>query len=220
MPNLITLRTSRLLLRPWCEADRQPFAQLNADPIVMEHFPGTLSRSESDAMVDRIQAGFGERGWGLWAVEVQNRHSKDERQPPNRDEVGPPGARNAPGPPGQGFVGYVGLTIPRFEAHFSPCVEVGWRLAKRAWGHGFATEAARASLQFGFEVLNLDQIVSMTAVSNVRSQRVMQRLGMVHDASDDFDHPLLPADHRLSRHVLFRIIHPSNERSNRRGIFA
>lgn len=172
------LRTERLLLRRWRAEDREPFAALNADPPVMEHFPGPYSRAESDAAVDRIEAHFQQHGFGLWAVEIP--------------DVAP-------------FAGFVGLSIPRFEASFTPCVEIGWRLAADHWGRGYATEGARAALAFGFESLRLNEIVSYTVPENVRSRRVMEKLGMTHDASHDFDHPLLPAGHKLSRHVLYRI---------------
>jgi RimJ/RimL family protein N-acetyltransferase len=172
------LRTTRLVMRRWREADREPFAALNADPVVMEHYPSTLDRAASDAAVDRIEAHFDEHGFGLWAVEV-------------------PGT--AP------FVGFVGLMTPSFEAHFTPAVEVGWRLGCEHWGHGYATEAAREAVRVGFETLGLREIVSYTVPANTRSRRVMERLGMSHDEADDFDHPNLPAGHRLQRHVLYRL---------------
>jgi RimJ/RimL family protein N-acetyltransferase len=172
------LQTQRLLLRPWRESDLEPFAALNADPVVMEHFARPLDRSESDAFVARIRAHFAREGFGFWAVEV-------------------PGV--AP------LVGLVGLARPAFEAHFTPCVEVGWRLAREHWGKGYATEAARASIRFGFEQLGLDEIVSFTVPANVRSRAVMERIGMTRSADDDFDHPALPEGHRLRRHVLYRI---------------
>jgi RimJ/RimL family protein N-acetyltransferase len=172
------LQTRRLLLRPWRESDLEPFAALNADPAVMEHFAKPLDRSESDAFVARIRAHFAREGFGFWAVEV-------------------PGV--AP------LVGLVGLARPAFEAHFTPCVEVGWRLAREHWGEGYATEAARASIRFGFEQLGLDEIVSFTVPANVRSRAVMERIGMTRSADDDFDHPALPEGHRLRRHVLYRI---------------
>jgi RimJ/RimL family protein N-acetyltransferase len=151
---------------------------LNADPRVMEHFPAPLSSEESDALVARIEAHFDQRGFGLWAVEVP--------------DVAP-------------FVGFVGLSVPRFEAHFTPCVEIGWRLAAEHWGKGYATEGARAVLAFGFETLALAEIVSFTTTGNVPSRRVMEKIGMTHDPADDFDHPALPAGHPLRRHVLYRI---------------
>lgn len=187
----VTLLTERLRLRPWCDADREPFALINADPRVMEFFPALLSRDESDAMVDRTMAGFAERGWGLWAVDVR------ETRPAKLNDVG-----------ANRFIGYVGLAIPRFETHFTPCVEIGWRLAHDAWGHGYATEAARRVLEFGFTTLKLPEIVSFTSVLNARSLRVMQRLGMTHDPGEDFDHPVLPPGHRLERHALYRMKSP------------
>lgn len=175
----VTLRTERLLLRPWRESDREPYAALNADPEVMRHFPSTLTRAESDASVDRIVDGFARRGWGLWAVEVDG---------------------------GAPFVGFVGLDEPAWEAHFTPCVEVGWRLARAHWGKGYATEAARAAVAFGFDVLGLDEIVSFTVPANSASRAVMERLGMTHDEPGDFDHPRLPEGHPLRRHVLYRLL--------------
>jgi RimJ/RimL family protein N-acetyltransferase len=181
----VELQTDRLRLRNWLPGDREPFAALNADPRVVEHLPSALSREESDGLVARIDAHFGRHGFGLWAVEI---HA---------------GAR---------FAGFLGLAVPGFEAHFTPCVEVGWRLAAELWGHGYATEAARAVLTFGFETLRLSEIVSFTVPGNVRSRRVMEKLGMRHDPVDDFDHPALPEGHRLRRHVLYRIARatPSN----------
>lgn len=184
MPDQVTLLTDRLLLRGWMESDRELFAAMNADAEVMEHFPSTLTREQSDAMVDRIEKGFVERGWGLWAVTVGT----------------PPIDLESPA-----FIGFVGLAIPQFEAHFTPCVEIGWRLARTAWGRGYATEAAKAVIQFAFEQLKLREIVSFTASVNTRSIRVMQRLGMSHDPREDFEHPNLPSGHRLRRHVLYRL---------------
>jgi RimJ/RimL family protein N-acetyltransferase len=175
---LLQLRTARLLLRRWRQIDREPFAKLNADPVVMEHFPSVLSRAESDAMVDRIEAQFDELGYGLWAVEALD---------------------EAP------FIGFVGLSVPKFQAHFMPAVEIGWRLDRNHWGRGFATEAARAALADGFDRAGLQEIVSFTAAANARSTQVMQRLGMTHNPADDFEHPALPEGHRLRRHVLYRL---------------
>ena len=172
------LRTERLRLRRWREADRAAFAQMNADPEVMEHFPAPLTRLDSDLLVDRIEAGFDQHGFGLWAIEVVTT--------------------------GQ-FVGFTGLSVPGFEAHFTPAVEVGWRLARPAWGRGYATEAARAAIDYGFSRVGLPMIVSFTAAINVRSRAVMDRLSMTRDPADDFDHPNLPLGHRLRRHVLYRI---------------
>lgn len=171
----LEMKTRRLLLRPWRPEDREPFAELNADPVVREHFPSLLSREESDALAARIEAEFALRAFGLWAVEI-------------------PGT--AP------FAGYVGLSVPSFEARFTPCVEIGWRLARRFWGHGYATEGARAALDFGFERLGLPEIVSFTVPANIRSIRVMKKIGMTF--SGEFDHPALKAGHHLRRHVLYR----------------
>ncbi|HVZ31447.1 MAG TPA: GNAT family N-acetyltransferase, partial [Polyangiaceae bacterium] len=172
------LRTERLVLRGWRPQDREPFAVLNADPRVAEHLPGTLSRAESDGLAARIEAHFERHGFGLWAVEIAGVSE---------------------------FAGFVGLAVPRFEAHFTPCVEIGWRLDARYWGQGYATEGARAAAQFAFEVLGLKQIVSFTAPDNVRSRRVMEKLGMSRSVADDFEHPALPVGHRLRRHVLYRL---------------
>jgi RimJ/RimL family protein N-acetyltransferase len=172
-----TLETPRLRLRPWRAADREPFAALNADPVVMEHFPARLDRAASDALADRIATGLDERGWGLWALEV-------------------PGVTP--------FAGFVGLSAPGFEAPFTPAVEVGWRLARPWWGHGYASEAAREAVRFGLDELGLDEVVSFTTVGNVRSRQVMERIGLTHDPADDFDHPSLPEGHPQRRHVLYR----------------
>lgn len=174
----VEIRTDRLLLRDWRDADRLPFAALNSDPEVMEFLPKLLSQEESDAMVQRIRNHREQHGFSLWAVEV-------------------PGV--AP------FIGFTGLSVPRFDAPFMPCVEIGWRLARHAWGKGYATEAARAALQFGFEQLGLVSIVSFTVPGNRRSWRVMERIGMKRNPAEDFDHPHLPAGHPLCRHVLYRI---------------
>ena len=176
------LRTPRVLLRQWRDTDREPFAALNADPEVMEHFPGVLSRVDSDALADRITTGISERGWGLWAVEVTATAT---------------------------FAGFVGLNPATFDAPFTPAVEIGWRLARADWGRGLATEAARAVLDHAFGPLDLDEIVSFTSATNLRSQHVMQKIGMDRDPGDDFDHPALPEGHRLRRHVLYRIGRPT-----------
>jgi RimJ/RimL family protein N-acetyltransferase len=172
------LQTERLLLREWRDEDREPFARMNADPLVAEFLRGRLTRDESDALVDRIMSRWAEDGLGLWAVE--------------RREDG-------------AFLGFTGLALHRFEAPFMPAIEVGWRLAVDAWGHGYATEAARASLAFGFEERGLEEIVSFTVPANVRSRAVMERLGMTRDPDGDFDHPNLPPDSPLRRHVLYRL---------------
>jgi RimJ/RimL family protein N-acetyltransferase len=176
------IRTTRLRLRPWRATDRELFANLNADPRVMEYFSATLSRQESDALADRIQSHIERHGWGLWAVDIL--------------DVAP-------------FAGFIGLAQPRFEAHFTPCTEIGWRLGPQFWGNGYATEGALAALAFGFGRLNLDQIVSFTTQANLRSRWVMERIGMVHDPADDFEHPDMPIGHALRRHVLYRKSRPS-----------
>jgi RimJ/RimL family protein N-acetyltransferase len=171
------IETGRLLLRRWRPADREPFAALNADPRVMRHLPRVLSREESDALAARIEAGFDENGFGLWAAEI-------------------PGV--VP------FVGFVGLSIPPFTAHFTPCVEIGWRIAAQYWSRGYATEAARSVLRLAFDTLELAEVVSFTVPGNLPSRRVMEKIGMRRDEADDFDHPWLPAGHPLRRHVLYR----------------
>ena len=165
------LRTARLRLRRWRDEDREPFAALNADPVVMEHFPATLTRAESDALVDRIEAHFDEHGYGLWAVEAHG-----------------------------AFVGFTGLAWQTYEASFTPALEVGWRLRRSAWGSGYATEAATAALARGLE--DVDSVVSTTALTNLRSQRVMQRIGMRRAL--EFEHPRVPDGHPLRPHVLYR----------------
>ena len=175
--------TERLLLRQWREDDKESFARLNADPVAMEHFPSTLDRDASDGFADRNAEHLALHGWGLWAVEVR-----------------------ATGR----FIGYTGLAVPRFTAHFTPAVEIGWRLLPEVWGNGYATEAARAALAVGFDDLRLDEIVSFTAVGNRRSRAVMERIGMTHDPGEDFDHPALPDGHRLQRHVLYRLRRPAS----------
>jgi RimJ/RimL family protein N-acetyltransferase len=172
------LRTDRLLLRHWRDADREPFAALNADPEVMRHFPAPFSRSESDALAEVVATALDRDGWGWWALEVRRTGA---------------------------FIGFTGLARVGFEAHFTPAVEMGWRLAREAWGHGYATEAARAAAGFGFEVLDCDELVAFTAVGNLRSRAVMERLGMTHDAGGDFDHPRVPEGSPLRRHVLYRL---------------
>ena len=183
MPELIELETERLRLRQWIESDREPFARLNADPRVMEFFPSILDRAASDAMIDRLQTKIADRGWGFWAVEL-----KQDNQ----------------------FIGFVGLQIPRADFPFSPCVEIGWRLAFEYWGKGYATEAAEAALKVGFNRLELPEIVSFTAIENHRSSAVMERLGM-NQAVETFEHPSLPVGHPLREHYLYRL---SRERWN------
>jgi RimJ/RimL family protein N-acetyltransferase len=170
------LSTDRLLLRRWSEEDLAPFRRMNADPQVMEFMPKLLTAEESDAMVDRIEAHFEERGFGLFAAELK--------------ESGE-------------FIGFVGLSVPGFEAPFMPAVEVGWRIAVEFWGRGLATEAAREVLRYGFEALGLESAVSFTVPGNLRSRRVMEKIGMRMEG--EFEHPLLPEGHALRRHVLYRV---------------
>jgi RimJ/RimL family protein N-acetyltransferase len=172
------LKTERLVLRRWRPSDREPFAAMNADSEVMEHFPARLTPDESDVMIDRIEARFEASGFGLWALEIA--------------ETGQ-------------FIGFTGLSVPSFDAHFTPAVEVGWRLTRSAWGHGYASEAARRALTFAFDDLELAEVVSFTSHTNLRSQMVMKRIGMTHDPADDFDHPALDEGDRLRRHVLWRM---------------
>lgn len=172
------LRTPRLLLRRWRDSDREPFAALNADPDVMAHFPKPLTSERSDHMIDLIEAEFDRHDFGLWAIEVADTGA---------------------------FIGFAGLNEVGFHAHFTPAVEIGWRLARQAWGHGYATEAARAALAYGFDVIGLPEVVSFTSTTNLRSQAVMRRIGMTYDPAGDFDHPNLPPRHRLRRHLLYRI---------------
>lgn len=172
------LETPRLRMRHWRTQDRRPFAALNADPEVMQHFPATLQKSASDELAERLELDLLAGGFGLWAIEVKG---------------------------GPEFIGFVGLARPQWDLPFGPCVEVGWRLAKSTWGRGFATEAAREALRYGFEDVGLAEIVSFTALTNGRSLAVMQRLGMQRDPALDFDHPALPPGHRLRRHLLCRL---------------
>ncbi len=174
----IPIETPRLLLRPWRESDREPFARMNADPKVREFFPALQSRAESDATVDWLEGGMQRHGFTFFAAELR--------------ETGE-------------FIGFTGLGIPSFEAHFTPCVEIGWRLATAYWNQGLATEGARAALRFGFDELGLDEIVAFTVPANIRSRRVMEKLGMTYDPADDFDHPRIPEGHPLRPHVLYRI---------------
>jgi RimJ/RimL family protein N-acetyltransferase len=176
MAELIEIETKRLRLRQWSPADREPFAALNSDPRVMAFFPAALTRAESDAMADRCQMLIEERGWGFWATE-----SKITRE----------------------FIGFVGLHTPSAELPFSPCVEVGWRLAFQHWGKGFASEAAREALRVGFDLLGLKEIVSFATLANLRSRLVMERLGMAE--SGTFEHPQLPEGSDLRRHCLYRL---------------
>jgi RimJ/RimL family protein N-acetyltransferase len=172
------LRTDRLILRRWRDSDREPFAEMNADPRVMELLPGLLSKEESDLLIGKFEAHFNEHGYGKWAVELR----RDSR-----------------------FIGYVGCSIVTFDAFFTPCVEIGWRLSHDSWGQGLATEGAREAMRHVFEQMRVPSLVSFTVPANVRSRRVMEKLEMTHDAAEDFDYPLLREGHPLRRHVLYRL---------------
>ncbi len=172
------LNTDRLILRRWLPADLEPFAQLNADPEVMRFFPRLLTPVEVDALIGRIENHFDRHGFGFWAVELKRTGE---------------------------LIGFIGLNIPTFSAEFMPTVEIGWRLARRFWGQGYATEGAIAALQFGFEDLNLPEIVAFTAQINWRSIAVMERLAMQRNPDDDFDHPALAKGHPIQRHLLYRL---------------
>ena len=174
---MTALATERLLLRHWRPSDRDAFAAMNADPEVMRHFPAPLEAAESDALLRRIASELDERGWGLWALEERS---------------------------SGGLIGFTGLSPVPFPAPFAPAVEIGWRLKRSHWGRGLASEAARASLAHGFGALGLDEIVAFTFIGNERSRTVMASIGMTHDPADDFEHPLIPAGHRLRPHVLYR----------------
>ncbi len=171
------LETARLVLRRWRAEDREPFYRMNSDPRVMRYFMSTLTRAESDGLAERIEADFARRGFGLFAAEL-------------RDSAE--------------FCGYIGLAVPGFEAHFTPCMEIGWRLAAGFWNRGLATEGAGTVLRYAFQIVGLDEVVSFTVPANVPSRRVMEKIGMTHDPADDFDHPRIPPGHPLRRHVLYR----------------
>lgn len=172
------ITTPRLILREWSEADLEPFAAMNADPRVMEHFPGVNTFEESQKEYQRVLVGFQKHNYSWW---VASQKGEDN------------------------FMGFIGLRHIDFKAAFTPAVEVAWRLAYPYWGHGYATEGALASLHYGFETLNLPSIISITAQVNLRSQAVMKRIGLHHIPAFDFDHPKLPKEHRLSRHVFYKI---------------
>lgn len=177
----VMIETARLLLRRWRPSDREPFARMCADPRVMEHFPRPATRDESNDLVDRAERSFAERGYGLWAVEERG---------------------------GAAFIGFVGLfhrPLEDFATDFAPCDEIGWRLAFAAWGRGYATEAARAVRDHAFATLAMEEIVSFTVPGNVRSRRVMEKIGLRHEPARDFLHPNLPAGHPLQPHVFYRL---------------
>ena len=172
----MNLAGPRVTLRHWVGRDLEAFAKMNADAEVMKFFPQPLTADESLASFRRLQRGIEERGWGLWAVAI-----------------------------GGEFAGLTGLAEPSFEAHFTPCIEIGWRFQRRFWGQGYALEAAQVALRFAFANLNLPEVLSFTARVNERSQRLMQRLGMTRSPKDDFQHPKVPVGHALRDHILYRI---------------
>ncbi|GBU13801.1 GCN5 family N-acetyltransferase [Enterobacterales bacterium] len=174
----IEITTPRLVMRQWCEEDLAPFAAMNADPKVMEYFPATLTREQSDDMAQRCSALIAERGWGIWALETR----EDGK-----------------------FIGFLGLHTPGYNLPFTPCVEIGWRLCADAWGKGLASEAARAAFDVGFNRLNLNEIVAFTALPNIRSQALMQRMGMSLSPDENFDHPAVEAGSWLQEHCLYRL---------------
>lgn len=177
-PDHTLLQSARVRLRPWRPEDRAPFAAINADPLAMQHFPAPLPRPDSDSLADRIEAHFARYGFGPWALEI-------------------PGVSE--------FAGCVGLLNVSFQAHFTPAVEIAWRMAPALWGKGYATEAAACAIRYGFRTLALQEIVSFAVPANLRSIAVMQRLGMHSDIREDFPHPLLPPQHPLRQHRLYRL---------------
>ena len=177
MKQIRELVTERLILRQWKKSDFPLFAKLNADPDVMEFYPNTLSKSESNAMADKLHGLIAEQGWGFWAVETKKE---------------------------QEFIGFVGLHKPGYDLPVTPCVEIGWRLAKKYWGKGYATEAAHESLRFGLEDLGLNEVYSFASVSNKRSSAVMKRLKMIN-INSNFEHPMIPVGNSLREHVLYKI---------------
>jgi ribosomal-protein-alanine N-acetyltransferase len=173
----MVIETERLIFRRWRSDDLEPFAAMNADPHVMEFYPKALNRAETEAMVATIEQRIERDGFGMWAAEL-----KQSRQ----------------------LIGFIGLNVPGYPLPFSPCVEIGWRLAFDHWGNGYAQEGARAVLAFGFDKAGLAEIVAFTAAINMRSRRVMDKIGMTYDSAADFDHPHVLENDRLRRHVLYR----------------
>jgi len=173
----VELRTKRLILRQWKPEDYPHFARINADPEVMSFYPRTLSENESNQMADKLKCLISLRGWGLWAVETIT---------------------------GREFIGFVGLHEPRDDLPVTPCVEIGWRLDKSHWGHGYATEAAQACLKYAFDVIDLTEVYSFASLVNIKSYAVMQRLNML-DTGNNFEHPNFPQGHEYAEHVLYKI---------------
>lgn len=175
------ITTERLILRRWKPSDLVPFATMNEDTRVMEFYPKTLNLAETEAMIATIEQRIERDGFGLWAAELK--HTTQ-------------------------LIGFIGLNVPGYSFPFSPCVEIGWRLAFDHWGNGYAQEGARAAMAFGFDTFGLKEIVSFTTVGNLRSRHVMERIGMTYDPKDDFEHPNLPEHHPLRKHVLYRKVRP------------
>ena len=175
------IETERLYLRQWQASDFVVFAAMNADPEVMKYFPKLLSATVSDIIANKCQQLIEENGWGFWALSLKEGSDNNDA-----------------------FIGFVGLNQTHAEMSFAPCVEIAWRLRKEYWGQGYATEAARASLDFAFSELALDEVVAFTAVINQRSQLLMARIGMT-DTQDNFYHPALESNHPLAEHVLYKI---------------
>jgi RimJ/RimL family protein N-acetyltransferase len=172
------LRTRRLILRRWKESDLLPFARMNADQRVMEFMLGKMTKEETRQSIEGVKKHFDAHGFGRWAVEI--------------DDSGK-------------FIGFVGISIPPYTLPFSPCVEVAWRICPEEWGRGYAPEAAKEALRDGFERVGLEEIVSFTTLTNLKSRRVMEKLGMQHCPDQNFDHPMVPEGHSLRRHVLYRM---------------
>lgn len=171
------LKTNRLILRHWKESDLPLFYKLNSNPKVMEYFPFTLTKEQSDNMARKIQKELSEMSYGLWAVELKLN---------------------------QTFIGFIGLHYQDFNTTFSPCIEIGWRLDFPFWGYGYATEGAKCALKYGINTLKIEEIVAFTPKINYRSRRVMEKLNMSYDSKDDFLHPKIPKGHPISEHVLYR----------------
>jgi len=177
MGDVIEIETERLILRRWREEDKLPFAKLNADPLVMKYFSEVLTTKKSNELADRCETLITKNGWGFWAVETIS----DNR-----------------------FIGFTGLNQPEYELPVNSCVEIGWRFSAEAWGQGYATEAAKACLDFAFQNLVLDEVYSFSTVSNQKSRAVMERLNMVNQ-NLNFNHPLVPDNDKLQEHVLYKI---------------
>jgi RimJ/RimL family protein N-acetyltransferase len=177
----MSLETERLVLRQWRAEDREPFAAMNADPVVMRHFPSALTRAQSDAAADRFAAAITDRGWGFWAAELRDTGE---------------------------FIGFIGLQPVPDNVPFAPAVEIGWRLAATFHGRGYATEGALRTVRYAFETIALPELVSMTTAENRKSRRVMEKIGMTYDPAGDFVHPNVPPDWPERFHVLYRLSRP------------